>query len=505
MNGEKGQALPMAIIALAAGALVISPFLSHASSNLLSSRFYDDAISEQYAADSGVEHGIWSLTKGGLDEALVEPGDEITYQLGPLNGLTTNITVTANVTASGGTIGEIGDTAIDTLKFDTANGYTPDIIHVSGNIYAIAYRGTSNDGFLKTVSIATDGSIANSAIDTLEFDTANGYEPDIIHVSGNIYAIAYRGSGNDGFLKTFSIATDGSIASSAIDTLEFDTSNVYTPAIVPVSGSIFAVAYRGSGNKGYLTTVSIAANGDIANSVIDTLNFDTSNGYEPDIIQVSGSTYAIAYRSSGNDGFLKTVSINSNGDIGHWVIDTLEFDTSNGYTPAIIQVSGSVYAIAYRSSSNKGYLKTVSIAPSGDIANSVINTVVFDTSAGYEPSIIPVSGDVYAIAYRGSSNRGYLGTVSIAADGDIADTIIDTMMFNATGYEPCLIHISGDVYAIAYRGADNDGFVKTITINTQGGSPSADYEIVSSAGGSTIRAFINICSGNVTILSWLIE
>jgi len=34
------------------------------------------------------------------------------------------------------------------------------LIYISGNVYAIAYRGKNNDGFLKTVSIAANGDIA---------------------------------------------------------------------------------------------------------------------------------------------------------------------------------------------------------------------------------------------------------------------------------------------------------------------------------------------------------
>jgi len=46
-------------------------------------------------------------------------------------------------------------------------------------------------------------------VDTLEFDTDNGKVPDIIHVSGNIYAIAYQGDGDLGTLKTVQILPDG--------------------------------------------------------------------------------------------------------------------------------------------------------------------------------------------------------------------------------------------------------------------------------------------------------
>ena len=454
MNSEKGQALPLAILALAIGMLVIAPFLGHASASLISSRTYGEAIAHQNACDAGVEHAIWSLTRGGLAEQLPDPGDEITYQLGEtLNGVSTTVTVTANVTGGGGTIGDIG-AVIETLEFDTADGWEPDIIQVSGNVYAIAYRGPSNDGFVITISITTNGDIGNTVIDTLEYDTADGYEPRIIHISGNVYAIAYRGTSNDGFVKTISITT----------------------------------------------------NGDIGNSVIDSLEYDTADGYEPDIIQVSGNIYAIAYRGTSYDGFVKTMSIATNGDIGNTVIDTLEYDTSNGYEPDIVYISGNVYAITYRGTGNDGFVTTISIAANGDIANTVIDSLEFNNVNVYEPNIIPVSSDVYVLAYSGSSNAGYLKTVSIAASGSITDTVIETAAFDTgTGYEPRITHISGDIFAIVYRGVNSDGFVKTININTQGGSPSAAYEIVATAGNKTIRAFVNTDNETASIASWQIE
>ncbi|MCK5433926.1 MAG: hypothetical protein KAI42_01385, partial [Dehalococcoidales bacterium] len=72
MNSEKGQTFPLALIALAVGSLVISPFLGHASSMLTGSRIYGQAISEQYSCDAGIEWGLWKL------KPTVETGDPLT-------------------------------------------------------------------------------------------------------------------------------------------------------------------------------------------------------------------------------------------------------------------------------------------------------------------------------------------------------------------------------------------------------------------------------------------
>ena len=71
--------------------------------------------------------------------------------------ITTTITLEAWVNASRTeeSIGDIADTVIDTLEFDTTDGSTPDIIHISNNVYTVAYTGPGGDGFLKTVEIIT--------------------------------------------------------------------------------------------------------------------------------------------------------------------------------------------------------------------------------------------------------------------------------------------------------------------------------------------------------------
>jgi hypothetical protein len=400
MKSEKGQALPLAILALAVGTLVITPFLSHASSSLIGSGVYGEAIAHQSACDAGVEHAVWNLTRGTLAEQFSEPGDEVTYQLDEtLNGVSTTVTVTANATAEG-VLGEIADTVIDTLTFDSSSASYPDIINVTGNIFAIAYQGQgyhmSYPGYLKTVQINDNGDIASSPIDTLVFDYSGGSYPDIINVASNIFAIAYQGGYNRGYLKTVQINDNGDIASSPIDTLVFDYGGGSYPDIINVAGNIFAIAYQGGYNRGYLKTVQINDNGDIASSPIDTLVFDYGGGSYPDITNVAGNIFAIAYQGGYNRGYLKTVQINDNGDIASSPIDTLVFDYGGGSYPDIINVAGNIFAIAYSGMWYRGYLVTIGITSA-------------TTPAAYE--IVSTAGDKTIRAFINTENV----TVSIVS------------------------------------------------------------------------------------------
>jgi hypothetical protein len=495
LSKESGQALPLTLAVLMLGALIITPFMAQANSGIIGSREYGQIMKENYACDAGVEHGIWRLTNDELGSQIPGVGDYITYQLpNEVNSLTPDITVTRE--QSGGDPGTITDTVLNTLEFDTSDCYEPSFISVASDIFTIAYRGSGNDGFIATVSIESDGQ-SGGVIDTLEFDTANGYTPSLINIATGIYAVAYRGTGSDGFIKTISIDANGQIGG-VIDTLEFAPSDGYEPSLINVATDIFAIAYRGSGNDGFVDTISIAANGQIG-GVIDTLEFDTANGYEPSILNIASGVYAIAYRGTGSDGFIKTISIAPDGHIGG-VIDTLEFAPSNGYEPSLIDIATDIYAIAYRGPGNDGFVDTISIAEDGHIAG-VISSLEFDTSDGYEPRIVKVTTGIYAVAYSGSSNNGFVDTISVAEDGQIGSNVIDSINIDSDCYEPEVLNTSGSVFAIAYRGPNNDGFIKTIDISSY-----SLYAVQSITGSTAVTALVKIPeSGATSVLSWIIE
>ncbi|GAH65902.1 unnamed protein product, partial [marine sediment metagenome] len=244
----------------------------------------------------------------------------------------------------------------------------PDIIHISGNVYAIAYRGPDDDGWLKTVTISDDGLTLALTGSSLEFDPENGDDPDIIHISGNVYAIAYRGPDYDGWLKTVTISDDGATLALTGSSLEFDPENGDDPDIIHIAGNVYAIAYRGPDTDGWLKTVSIADDGTIG-TVIGTLEFDPEWGIAPDIIYISGNVYAIAYNGPVNDGWLKTVSIADDGLTLTLTGGSLEFDPRAGLRPKIIHIAGNIYAIAYRDYAIHGWLKTVAIVTSEVLRN----------------------------------------------------------------------------------------------------------------------------------------
>ena len=496
---ESGQTLPLTLAALAIGALIIAPLLSQASTSLIGSRTYNTVIKETYAADAGVEHGVWRLVNNGLAATLPNVGNNTTYSLpNTVNGVTPSITVT-NTQSGTLPIGSITDPVTDTFNFDTTSCYTPHIINISGTVYAIVYRGATDDGTIKTVNISAAGAISEPAIDTWAFVTTC-FEPDIVKVSSNVYAIIYRGASNNGYLATVTISTAGAITKTTIGSSNFGSA-LYEPDIIFLAGTYYAIVYRDAGGAGYLRTVNIANNGNITSNSVSSWNF-ISAVYSPHIIKISGTVYGMVY---GNTGTVMTVTISNTGVITKTAKDTWAFDTT-GNTPMMMLISGNVYAVIYCGAGNAGYVKTMTISTAGAITKTAISTLNFDATGGYEPYLLLATGTVYAITYRNSTNLGVVKTYTIATNGTITQTVIDTLQFDtAAGYEPWLISVGTGMYAVAYRGASNLGYLKTFGISTTAGSGAAVFSVQSVASGTTITASVSITSNVATIKSWLVQ
>jgi len=60
---------------------------------------------------------------------------------------------------------------------------------------------------MKTVTITDAGEISFRDGTGLEFDEVAATDPEIIFITGNIYAIVYGGDGAHGWLKTVDIET----------------------------------------------------------------------------------------------------------------------------------------------------------------------------------------------------------------------------------------------------------------------------------------------------------
>jgi hypothetical protein len=97
LSGESGQAVVIALVALALGILLVAGFLYYVTTSQRASEAAKEQAVDHYSTDAGVEHAIWRLMHEVGFTTTLESGDPVTYTI-DINGQTVAITVTRVVT-----------------------------------------------------------------------------------------------------------------------------------------------------------------------------------------------------------------------------------------------------------------------------------------------------------------------------------------------------------------------------------------------------------------------
>ncbi|UCB59141.1 MAG: LamG domain-containing protein, partial [Thermoplasmatales archaeon] len=310
-----------------------------------------------------------------------------------------------------------------------------------------------------------------------------GYNPSVVNVYNNTYAIAAQDYGSqDLTLITFNISLDGIVTQ--LDPSIPNNETIFAdkgdkPDIIKhgINDSLFIIAYEnGSVSQpvGVLCSLNISKNGSINPTRIDELIFNTSTCFTPDLIHISDDLYAVVYHAGPENkpgaGVMTTINIDDEGYFTR--LNDFTFNNSGCYNPSVIHVTGDLYAIVYSNSLNDGILATFEITSSGSI--SKINDFNFNSSGCFLPSLINVTDEVYAITYYSPTKQpsnGVLTTVHIEADGSISKIQDYEFVSNPKNcYETKIANYATDQFVIIYNNAENNGeaFLKTFKIYSNG-------------------------------------
>ena len=212
---------------------------------------------------------------------------------------------------------------------------------------------------------------------------------------------------------------------------------------------------------------------------IASLEHDARQGQYNSLVQVDSDTYALAYEGKDSDGFISTFTISSDGT-SIVEVDTLEHHTDRAWYSSLVQVDSDTYALAYEGGADKdGYISTFTIDSDGTItpiriqdhashASASANLEHDTTNGGYN-SLVQVDSDTYALAYKGADNDGYISTFTISSSGDITAVKTQSEGNNlehdtGNGTHNSLLQIDSDTYALAYTSGQKDGWIMTFTI-----------------------------------------
>ncbi|MDD2656584.1 MAG: hypothetical protein PHQ18_03390, partial [Patescibacteria group bacterium] len=210
-----------------------------------------------------------------------------------------------------------------------------------------------------------------------------------------------------------------------------------------------SVAGTAGGANGSVSikSFSVDSNGNLTN--VDTLFALTDYTYPSPqnltnvsgdnyMMVLAGTLYDVNWNNLGSGAYLKSFSIDINGNISDNFLSSYQFSFGNlGSPPNILNISQNVYALNYTGSDSpsdyvyKGHLFTF-IFDSGANITLTGSSLNYFNGTSYNSSIVPVSGDFYTIFYLDNNTlQGIFDLVTIAPDGSIS-AIYDTFAFSGS-------------------------------------------------------------------------
>jgi len=383
------------------------------------------------------------------------------------------------------------------LEHDLSQGKHNSLVQVDSDTYALAYSGVDDDGFISTFTISSDGATITE-VDSLEHDTDTNGHPinknganSLVKVDSDTFALAYTGADDDGFISTFTIDSDGNITAvrtqSEGNNLEHDTSKGWNNSLVKVDSDTVALAYTDVWGDGIIKTFTISSDGTTITQV-ESLEHDTSSNADNSLVHVDSDIFALAYNGAGQDGFISTFSIDSDGDITAIKTQSegnnFEYDDRYGYHNSLVKVDSDTVLLAYVYSWEGlpyGKFSSFTIDSDGNITE-VINSYTFEIRSIKYISVLQVDSDTYAVAWTNYQGYGKLTTMTINPDGTYPSQSRPLQIFDNYNSFNSLVKVDSDTIALASAGAGDDGLISTFGI---GGDTTAPTVTITSSTGSS--------------------
>ena len=389
-------------------------------------------------------------------------------------------------------------TEVASLEYYTADASDNSLIQVDSDTYALAYTDVAtNDGFIDTFTVDADGAItevAGSGFDALnlvstspfEHNTGDGTHHSFVKVDDDTFVLAYASTALMGKISTNTISADGLSIKGNIVKYEHETVKASYNSIVQVDSDTYALAYTGGDDDGHIQTFTIDEDG-LAITKVTNLEHNTSDGTHNSLVKVDDDTFALAYASTSNMGKIATFTISADGATITELVD-LEHDTTQATYNSLVKVDSDTYALAYAGDGDDGFIKTFTITSDGSSSAAGGSTITeiesleHDTTQATYNSFVKVDDDTYALAYAGDGDDGFIKTFTISADGATITEVASLEHDTTQATHNSLISAPHGIL-LAYTGADDDGFLQTFSITGTASSSS-------SGGGS------NSCDSN---------
>lgn len=364
--------------------------------------------------------------------------------------------------------------------------------------FAVSYSGKGQwgQGEIKTYLISYDTEsqefLDATIIDRIELGVFNWERPQIMHLTGDSYIIAYTDNDRRGALRTLTLNSDGTISDDLSQPFIFYDGEIRRGVnIEKITDTLFAVFYV-SDQQGVVKTIEINGDGFTEQDNNQAFSHVSVEDGSIAVVRIKENTndiiYSIIYRDSANDGKYCTIEINkNNGEIIKKTDDTLP-NANNFANPAVTKVhdngDSSIIAVLFQQDTQiRRCLNTYEIHyGTGEISAKKKRTWISQNNQ-LPGDIITASDGVVLLAYRHqlAATVGRIHTKTIDTNGNIQEGKAISHTHSASGQiyfsHPSLVHVTEDIYALSYRSLEysNPGYFLVFRVGSN--AAITDYSI----------------------------
>ena len=339
------------------------------------------------------------------------------------------------------------------FEYNISLGKNPAVVQIDSTHFLCAYSGPGDDGLTVVLTVDT-GTWDISSQTAHEFDATNAQNPALSQIDSTHYLCVYSGPGDDGWAVVLTVNT-GTWDITSETPFEYDGEMGATPALAKIDDSHYLCVYSDKFTDGQAVVLTVnTSTWDITKET--PLEYDTDNASIPALAKIDGSHYLCVYSDKFSDGQAVVLTVNtSTWDITREI--PLEYDTTNGETPAVLQIDTTHFLCVYDGPGKNGWAVVLTIN-TGDWSISKETAFEYDGTSGLTPDLAQIDPNDYLCAYVGPASAGYAAILTVDPD--------DWTITNGTTFEyesivattPNLTQIDPNNYLCAYTSIDNDGW-----------------------------------------------
>jgi type II secretory pathway pseudopilin PulG len=329
----------------------------------------------------------------------------------------------------------------------------------------------STKAYIRTNALpAMGGNISKMSEPWLEFDTIQGMEPVLVHMSGTKFLCAYRGDRDDGLACILSVnSADWSVSSTIF--CEYNTKQGITPALAKIKDNYLLCAYQGDRGDGFACVLFEKIVGMLQNGVQQ--EFDNADCIYPALskIYTDGDTHHFLCAYFDNTSTTRTLVLTA-------TITDFMMQLTNGPTtslacdlvcqPALIRIDDTHHLCAYRGSNLRHWAVVLTVNPADWTVSTETPFEVFPNLHAYEPALAKIDDTHYLYAVSSNIGQGcaVVLTVNTTNWTITKDTAYDYYQFSDAAGSLELCQIDSTTFLCAYRGGWEDGLATVLTVNT---------------------------------------